>query len=88
MNKSVTQTYPCGPTTMIATEYDYSIASEAYYCGIEQEKYSPLKSNSSMNSISIKKLIILFLAVMMVVVSATDLDTNNEIMYVISLFST
>lgn len=69
MNESVTQTFPCGPSTMIATQYDYSIASLAYYCGKEQEKSSTLKSKSSINYIPIKNLIILFLAVTMAVAS-------------------
>lgn len=88
MSESQTQTYPCGPTTMLATEYNSTIAGQVYACGQEQVQYSEKKSNSSINSISIKKLVILFLAVMMAVVSASDLDTNNELNDVVSLFST
>lgn len=77
MSNSDSQSFPCGPTTMIAAPpYNSSTAELIYICGKYEERNTALKSSSSKNFISINKLIALFLAVMIAVVSANDTDTN------------
>jgi len=66
----VTQRFPCGPTTMVATEFNATWALLIYICGKEEERYTEKKSNAAQHKLSFSKVAAIALVLFAMLASA------------------
>lgn len=70
MDEQFNFTFACGPSTLTVTNFNYTIATQLYGCGMGQQSYSQENSANPVIKLSFASIITIILALMATLILA------------------